>query len=530
MRYLKILFLSMLVVGLIANAAFAGKIYFGDKAGPNVMYSVALEAMGNARNLQILSASGTATTVAPGVWILPSQALVSGSLLTVSFTNAALEGSLPIYICQMDANYSVNSSGYGGGGAPLAPIGSATPTANNTTTSFVLSGNTVAGNLVFLTTNATSTNCASNGNILLRFQPVSSASMATISYNVAISGTVYDSGTAANNLANITRQYTTYYNSTTSSIDYLNAPANGSKFATNSNYTAYYTNAVNIVNAGQLAGSPGPAITFNVNTITSSLGLTVGALISLQDSASWAGVTSVYARDGASATNCSPTGGSNKAANNSPSGTVNLSLLAATFDGGSTSAAAGTGIVMCAQVAGNSVLSTRTIKAATDINVTGTGANDPAMDPYTTIMQWQSNGYQGIVPYLSASSTYTTICFLNNKSAAGGAATADILTSESGATLTSLSGLSLGTLAAGQTMRVDFASSITPYTYSGGTESAGTAIPLTTLQANDRYSVQINVGASPTQIIVNCIQVDPAGSKRAVPVLTQQDTAKAWTQ
>jgi hypothetical protein len=174
-------------------------------------------------------------------------------------------------------------------------------------------------------------------------------------------------------------------------------------------------------------------------------------------------------------------------------------------------------------------LQTRTIKGAIDINVTGTGPNDPAIDPYTTIMQWQSNGYQGMIPYISALSIYNTICFINNRSTTSGTVTADILTTESGGpTLSALTGLSLGTLAGGATMRVDFASGITPYTYSGGTESAGTVVPITGLAANDRYTAMINVGASPTQITVNCIQQDPAGSKRAVPVLTQSTSSVPW--
>jgi hypothetical protein len=120
---------------------------------------------------------------------------------------------------------------------------------------------------------------------------------------------------------------------------------------------------------------------------------------------------------------------------------------------------------------------------------------------------------------------------INNKSLASAPVTVDILTAESGASLASLTALAVGTLAAQGTMRVTFDTSLTPYTYSGGVETAGTATALTGLQSNDRYSAMINVGADPTQITVNCLMSDPAGSRRAIPVLTQNSsTTYNWQQ
>ena len=510
MRYLKILVLAMLAVGLVASGAFAGSIVFSGSGGTtNEPYSVALEAMGGARSLLVTGSDGTSTIVAPVLYITPSQALVSGSLLTFTFTNVAFDSTSPVYLCQLAANNSVTNAD----GTLPAPIGSATPTANSSITSFVLSSGTSSTfNRVLVTQNATPTNCASNGNLTMRFQPVSSGTMATISYNATIGGTQYDSK-AAINIGNIARQYTTSYNATNTPIDFLNAPANGSKFAVNNAYTTQGSWA-RISNTAK-----------NVNTTDSPASLTVSALLSLQDSASWGGVKSVYIRNGENLS-CNA-GGTNNAANNSPAGTVNMNIGTGAFNGGT--AASGYWSV-CAEITGNATVQSRTIKGALDISVTGTGPNDPGMDSYVTLMQWLSNGYQGIIPYASASSTYLTICMINNKSGTSAPITADILSSESGAALTSLNGLSLGTLAAQGTMRVDFASSITPYTYSGGAESAGTPISLTGLESNDRYSAMINVGGSPTQIYVNCIQVDPAGSKRAVPVLTQANSAFPWQQ
>jgi hypothetical protein len=497
-RYLKMLFLAMLAVGMVASGAFAGTISFlGSSSAANTPFAVALEAMGAARNQTATGGTNSGSIVTPALFIIPSQPLVSNTFLTVSFTNAAFDGST-VYLCQLDSS---NNNGM----TAKAPIGTATPTANSTSYAFVLSSGVAQGNRVQVTTNADTTNCIGNGAFIYRFQPVSSASLASVTYNVASSGTTYDSGNAVNNVANISRQYTTSYSSNSSYIDFLVAPANGSKLASNSLYTTTGANA-NIANNSS---------TYDTSTTGSSV--SVSMLLSLQDSASWQGISSVYLRNTSLAQGCGSTG-TNNAANNSPSGTVNLSVPASAFNGVSPASFTGT---VCAQVAGNVALTARTIKGSTTEVLSGTGYNTSiGADTYTTVMTWQTNGYQGLIPYLNTQSIYNTICFINNKSSASAPVTTDILTAESSASLTGLTGLSLGTLAAGTTMRVDFASSVTPYTYSAGTETAGTPIPLTGLQVTDRYSAEINVGATPSLITVNCIQQDPAGSKRAVPVLT----------
>lgn len=218
---------------------------------------------------------------------------------------------------------------------------------------------------------------------------------------------------------------------------------------------------------------------------------------------------------------------SNNAINNAPEGTtgnVNLSIPANAFNG-----TGGFAATVCADVLGNKVLQSRTIKAAYDISVSSGGVK-PDQDLLTTVMTWTPNGYQGLIPYISTQSAFSTICIVSNKSTASATLTVDILSSQSGASLTRLSGLSLGSLAGQGTMRVDFASQITPYTFSGGVETPGTPIALTGLADRDRYSALINAGASPTVITINCIQNDPAGSKRMVPVLTQTSASNPFQQ
>ena len=512
MRYLKIFLLAMLAVGLVASGAFAaGTVtwYSGNGTGLNTAYTVAYEAMGTARTLNVgggVTASGS--LVAPAFVITTAAPLLSNTFLNISFTNAGFTGDT-FYACLLYNDGVANNSTANSGGVLVPPIGTGGTTGNATMASLIISNSVVAGARLMITTAANATNCASNGVFPVRLPAFSSTGGVGVSYTATSGSSTYDSGAGVNNIANIARQYSTAYVSNTSYIDYLNAPANGSKFATNTVYTT---------SSNAYIGATAP----DVGTLTY---LSVSALLSLQDTASWQGVTSVYLR---SVGPCGTTGGSNNAANNSPSGTVNLAVPAAIFNGANTTSPT---LLVCAQIAGNAVLQSRAIKGAFDINLSGTGGNDPAMDTYTPLMSWQSNGYQGLIPYISAQSIYNTICFINNKGSASGTVTADILSSESGATLSALSGLSLGTLAGLSTVRVDFASSITPYTYSGGVETASTTpTALTGLQANDRYTAMINVGVDPSQITINCLQMDPAGSKRAVPVLTKGSSVGTYWQ
>lgn len=513
-KYSKMLIFAMLALALMASSAFAGAInYYGSANAVNVPFNVALEAMGAARNItQVGSSALNVLTNAP-ITIIPGQALASGSLLTVSFTNAGFDGS-QVFLCEINGTTGLQNN-------LLTPLASPTSTANATNLSFVMSRSTGGTNYLVMTTAATAntTNCVGNASdaaFTFRIQPVTSAAMASISYIAAIGGTTYDSA-SAKNFANIAKQYVTNYVSGNATIDFSgNSASNGSRLL---------SAALAATNAALPGNTSINMTAMNVQTNAAGMtnaGLTVSAILSLQDSASWQGVQRVYLDAASGANTCALA--ANNAVNSSPSGTVNLAY--SLFTGAASTAQ----INVCADVTGNAVLQTRTIKGSWDITV-GSGGNDPAADSFTQLMSWTPNGYQGIIPYISASSTYGTICFINNKSLISAGVTIDILTTESGATLTSLQALSVGSVGSGKTIRVDLSSAITPYSYSGTTETAGTATTLTGLQSNDRYSAQINVGAAPAQVTVNCLQLDPAGSKRAVPVLTQADGAAfPWQQ
>lgn len=494
-KYSRILILAMLVVGLMSTGVWAGTVITSGAAS----ITVALEAMGAARNYTTGTGVGTSGTVVSTypIKFITSQAYASGSLVTVSFTNAGFN-AVPYYLCETG-----NTTPYFRAGGPAAY---ATPTANATNQAFVLSSSVGAGNALLLVTSASATDCANIGapSLVLSFQPVSSAAMATVSFSTAIGGTVYDSGSAVN-FANISSQFSTAYNSGNSTIDYANnATANGSNFGGTN--TTTQSGSANIAYTAMAINA--------ANTVAPSAGLTVSAILSLQDSASWQAVQRVYLMSGNAV--CALV--NNVVVNNAPSGTVALAVPSNTFNGAATYAGN-----VCADVKGNVAIQSRTIKGSYAISV-GSGGVSPAADSYTQVMAWMPNSYQAIVPYLSADSTYGTICFINNKSTVAAVATADIVSSESGVLLTSQA---IGSVGAGKTVRVDFASTITPYTYSGSTETAGTPVTLTGLQTTDRYSAMINVGSAPANITVNCIQKDPAGSKRAVPVL-QQYGSTVW--
>lgn len=487
---------SVAVAAFMAAPAFAGSISFNSSAGVNTPIAVALEAMGNARNFTMTSTSNGVNFInGAALRIVPGQALSTGSVLTVSFANAGF-GNTPVYICEIDATNNTSAQ---------SPAATATPSSNSTSQAFVLGRGVSASNQVVITTSANSSTCSdSNGAFIVRFQPISSAAMASASYTVSLSGTTYDSGNAVNNIGNISRQYSTAYAANNTNIDFLNYAANGSKFEGNVT-TSAGANA-NIVNAAKQFDTVGNG------------GLTVSALIGLQDTASWQGVSKLYIVNGAAST-CNVA--NNSAVVNAPSsGVANISIPTTIFNGNA--AIAASNVTVCADVAGTTTLNTRTITGAIDITVSGTGANDPAQDSYTTLMNWYSNGFQGILPYATTYSGYPTYCLINNTGSSSAGITVDILTAESGASLSSLGGLSIGSVAASGTKLIAFSgTAITPYTYSNGSESAGTAVSLTGLNSTvDRYAARINVGGSPTTITTKCYQATPAGSYTDIPIFT----------
>ncbi|MBF0559534.1 MAG: hypothetical protein HQL08_12235 [Nitrospirae bacterium] len=502
-RFFKITILAMLCVVLVAGTAMAGSIKVSGAASNAIPYSAALEAMGAARTFTMTA--GTAGDMGTAaVAIVPAQTLIANDVLTVTFSNMGFNGTA-VSVCSANGANTTNTAWF-------LVAGPVTTTVNATNQTFRLTGNAVNGTPIFLTDNGVCNvtgGSGTDGSLGVRVLATSSAQLASVSFtDISVGGIVIDSNSKAANAVNIAMQYVTNYAAGVSTIDFTtNAASNGAHFVA----SGVSTNAAIGGNAGinMLTMTIGAGLSGAPNA-----GLTVGAVLSLQDSASWQGVKDIYLVSGGT---CSLS--ANNAVNNAPSGTVNLT---APFNG--TAAFAASGMSVCSDVIGSAVLQARTIKGSWNISV-GTGGVSHAQDSYAAVMTWVPNGYTGIVTYINGSSTYNTICFISNQSTTAAPATFSVLTTESGAAITGLQGIQLGSVPAQGTMRVDINSSITPYSYSSSAETAGTATALTGLQGNDRFTGQFAVGAAPTSVTVNCIQADPAGSKRAVPVVVPNGTA-----
>lgn len=513
-KFLKVSILAILSVVLLAGTAMAGTMSVSSHSSGSAPITVALEAMGAARTFTIGIGTGGSFNTA-GITITPAAPLLSSDTLTVTFANGAAFSGSSVTICSTNGTNSTQANFF-------LVAGPQPTTANATSANFRLATNAANGTVLFLTDEAGTTCTSTTGSVSVNFPATTSASVATVSFtDVSASGTFQADSSRAVNVANITPEYVTSYGVATSTIDFSNSAAsNGTHFLTSGN-AANGGNASINATAGNITAFGTPSGTNSTTASATNAGLTVSAVLSLQDSASWQGVKDVYASNG---TSCALA--TNAAANNAPTGTVPLAIAGNSFNGAASYGfpSGSNAPVVCADVTGNAVLQARTIKASYTINV-GTGGVSHAADPFATVMQWIPNGYTGVVAYINGSPTFNTICIISNQSSIAAPATFSVLTTESGASVAGLQGIQLGSVPAQGTIRVDINSSVTPYTYSGTTETAGTATALTGVQGNDRLTGQFTVGASPTSVTVNCIQADPAGSKRAVPVLVPNGTA-----
>jgi hypothetical protein len=506
-RILKLLFMAVLLIGLVTSSVWAGTIAVTLTNGTidNSSIRVSLEAATNSRAITFNGTStgaGSGNGINPAIKFTPTASIGSAASLNITLTNLAFNGS-QVNVCQLtNATNLVDNA---------SPIAYGTPAANATTATFTLLNSLGSGNALFLTTNSPTTsapycadNATDNGTLALVTQPMTSAGMAKIQYTIQnAAGSTIDTGNAVN-IGNYMRQFSTTYAANNSSIDYLNTPANGTTFVAN--------------NAYSLAASANIASATTDKNLA-SYGALSSATLSLTDTQNWQGMSRVWADTSAACNGNAAGNASNNAAANTVGGTINLAISSAAFNG--SGAATYTGFV-CLKSLGNAALNPRSITGA--FSLSGTGLNT-FTDTAVTLMTLASNGYQGIIPYVSVDPLYTTICFVNNGGTAAAAITADVMSSESVASTTALTGLSAGSVAAKATVRLDIGSTITPYTLSGTTETAGTATTMSTLSSVDRYSLRINVAGNPSTITVNCVQKDPAGAKRAVPVLTQTGTS-----
>ena len=274
-RFFKISILTMLCVFLVAVPAMAGTILF-NVAGSNAMLNVALEAMNASRTYSLPgSAVSPLPANAAAIIITSNTSLASSNLLTVTFANGAAFSGTTVALCA----YGTNS-----------PIASSNSVANTPSLLFQLTANAISGQQVFITDDPAEItpgagNCnLANGSLSVHFQPVTSAQVATVTYaDLSSGGTSIDVAASAAKVANITSQFSTSYAGSTSTIDYINGAANGSMFSGPTNAAVGGNASINYV-----------AMNINAVGAAPSAGLTVNAILSLQDSASWQAVKDVY--------------------------------------------------------------------------------------------------------------------------------------------------------------------------------------------------------------------------------------------
>lgn len=490
-KYSKILLFAMLAVGLMASSVFAGTLNTNSgllAATPGAPYNIASETLGSARATNIigLMAANSANVQNVSFGLTLGNALAAGDLLTLT----AVGGTFPA------STYYVCSQNSASGGVM-----------NNQTGSLVVAA---ATNSITITVGASAANASNN--LAIVNSTCTSAINFPIQVNagstgVTVSGVLTASSGAptkdtfaAINVVNVVAQYA--YNNVTAvsnTIDYLASGANGSLFTVGGNIV----NATNAINLTVVAPN---------YTAATAGGLTVSALLNLQDSASWQGVSRVYLAP--PATTC--TYGSNLIANTTISGTIGLTVPSGTF-----SSATGAGALqlsLCIETATNAALTPRTITSSQDVVITGTGAVDLAAQSYATLDTWVVNAYQGLAPWLINSSGAPGYCMINNNGTSSATISLNLKSAEAG----TLPGtVALGSIAAGKSRTFQFgADSVTEVT----TGVTGTAIPITGLTANARYSGLFTVTAAPAAIQITCVQTYTTGSRTLVPVLLNTAT------
>ena len=201
MKHLKIFFLSMAVVGLMAGSGFAGTTFINNGvAGGN--FQVSLEAMGAARNVTIVGvAAGSNLVATAALGYTAAQALVATNLLTVTFTGAGFTGD-PLNICAMNTND--------------VSVANATPTAGAANWNFQLGANatlTLAGaggaNSIYITKTACGVAAM---NMPVQISATAAAVNPTVQITAQTSGGVLIDTSTAKRLATVAAEYSVVNN------------------------------------------------------------------------------------------------------------------------------------------------------------------------------------------------------------------------------------------------------------------------------------------------------------------------------
>jgi len=500
----RIIMLAMLTVCMVASMAMAGTTTVNHGAA-GVNYQAGREALGSARTLIVDGAAQNGS-----VTYVPGQVLTSQNLLQVTLTNATFNGGAVRVCTAMD--YSAANQ--------VVALATATPTATTSQYNFQLnlpSGVLVQnGDILYL---SSSTECAPAAsaatNRFFTFKNTAApAGNGTIKIDAITAGAlVVDSSTAAT-LYTVASEYGSVQGGTSHTIDFLQSPANGTKIINTG--TTIATVADSVTASAATNSIYLDKKSFNYGAVLNGLAgsnaaLTVGAVVSLTDTAAWQGVSNVYLTNGGVA--C--TTGAANVINSAPSGTVALTIPSNAFNGTAVKS-----FNLCVTPNGTSALQTRIIQSSVDINVTGTGATDVAATAYANAQTWGLNAYQALIPWIINSASAPTYCLINNNDTVNTMTVLLDVTSSEGSVI--VTNANLGTVAAKT-------SKLSTYTNNSVSLTGGTATDLTTIGANGRYSTRVTLTVNPASASMACIQTDPiTGAKRVVPVLTYDSANAAY--
>lgn len=398
MKHLKILFLSMVVIGLMAGSAFATTIVSHQgAAGAANPRTISLEVMGAARDVTITPLVGF-----DGVTYTSTAAIAVNDLITVTMTGATF---LP------GTNYAICN-------AVTGVIVTAGQTTGETASfSFTATAAVAPATPVALTTAGACPGGATDFTMNVRISPRTSVGFATIVMN-----SPGNTAIAASNLAQVRAEYAAAFFNGNPVIDVIAATGEQFTPATGTN------NAGLPVAPRVLTSGPGAGFTLTIqnnNTRDEDVipVVTTSATVNLTDTALWQGVSRIFL---ATALPCDATAAAGQPGNlvgaNSPTGTVSLAIPAATF-------AVGTGAAIlpffaCALVDGTSFLDGRIIRASVDISVTAaSGVNDPAATAFNAVQTWDYNGAlfaaTGVKGWGPADPNFTVLSFNNHGTANG---------------------------------------------------------------------------------------------------------------
>lgn len=165
-----------------------------------------------------------------------------------------------------------------------------------------------------------------------------------------------------------------------------------------------------------------------------------------------------------------------------------------------------------------SVLQTRTYQAAASSEASANTENDRTdMLAATNFIVWNTDGYQGRLPYLDTRATVPSFCVVNNTTSGTADVFWDVLANDAGTDVSGLTNISLGTIGAETTALLSFV---------GDQVTLGSNTPVTVAVGTDaRSSGLLTITVNPNGVLVNCFQSDAAtGGKRVLGVMTEHNT------